>query len=255
MLVVIIGFTSLVIVSNNWNDTQIIKNIEVNGNTYINNSSIKNLINKIVIGKKTHTIDLLKIEKIVNEYSYVEYSYITFKDNETIEVSIKERKPLAFVKTDNGNLKYIDKYGVLMDNIPINKFADLPIVYGYKFEFLPKVIGNNKNKVNDKNLNNSLKNRLKNNQMFVNKLSALLNGLYEHEFVYNIISEIEFNNKEQTFSFYTSDRNLKILFGRLDNIDSKCQKMIVFWKEWIIKNKTDNLKHLDLRWENKVVLL
>jgi len=244
---VIIGFTSLIIVSNNWNDTQIVNKIEVNGNSYINNNSIKNLINKIVIEKKTHKIDLLKIEKIVNSYSYVEYSYITFKDNETIEVSIKERKPLAFVKAENGNLKYIDKYGVLMDNIPINNFSDLPIVYGYNFELEPKAVVNKKDNISEENQ--------KKKQIFVNKLSALLNGLYEYEFVYNIISEIEFNNEEQTFSFYTSDRNLKILFGRLDNIDLKCQKMIVFWKEWIVKNNTDNLKHLDLRWKDKVVLL
>lgn len=246
MLLVIIGFTSLIIISNNWNETQIINKIEVKGNSYINVNSIKNLINKTVIGKKLHKINLFEIEKIINKFSYVEYSYITFKDNETIEVSVKERKPLAFVKAENGNLMYIDKYGVLMENIPINNFSDLPIVYGYNFELEPK-------STNGKNYKNDVDKKKK--QIFVNKLSVLLNGLYEQEFVYNIISEIEFNNKEQTFSFYTSDRNLKILFGRLDNIDLKCQKMIVFWKEWVVKNNTDNLIHLDLRWKDKVVLL
>lgn len=216
--------------SENWSKDQKIEEIVITGTKYLSDEEIKNYVDSLIIAKKQSQINLLKLEDKLERYPYIEYCYVNFKNSKSIEISIKERIPIAFIKFENGDLDYIDKFGKVMPNRALNNYSDMPIIVGIE------------------------KNNLK-SKTIVENLKNLLSSLEDNEFVYNIISEIEYNLKDKSFEFITTDKNLKILFGRLDNLDEKYYKFVLFWKEWVVRNETKYLKHIDLRWKDKVIIL
>jgi len=228
-------FITLVYFSENWNKEQIIEKVVIENNKHINSEEILKLVNKELINKKKYDINLLKIEDIVEKHSFVEYCYVYITDNHTITISIKERLPIAFIKlVDNssiyGDLSYIDKFGKIMPNRGIPEYSDMPILTGFdKKDFT--------------------------NQNFINQIKNLLVSLADNDFVYNLISEISYQKGNKNFVFITTDKNLTILFGRLEDIEEKYSKFIIFWKEWVVKNNTNQIKHIDLRWKDKVVVV
>lgn len=223
-------YVSLIIFSDNWNSEQKIEKINVENARYVGKQEILNLVSKSLLNKKKYNLNLLKIEDLVEKHSFIEYCYVYITDNHTVTISIKERVPIAFIKLDNGDLDYIDKFGKIIPNRGIPEYSDMPILTGFDTKDFK-------------------------NQKFTENVKQLLVTMSDNDFVYNLVSEISFNKDNKNFEFYTTDKNLKVLFGRLEDIEEKYSKFIVFWKEWVIKNNTNSLRHIDLRWKDKIVLI
>lgn len=223
-------YVTLFFVSADWNNKQAVSAVKIENNRFVGRDEIIKLVEKMVINKAKSSINLLQIEDLVDAHPFVEYSYAYFLDNKTIGISIKERVPIAFIKLEVGDLDYIDRFGKIIPNRALPEYSDMPILIGFTEQDFK-------------------------DSSLVGQVRDVLSSLGDNDFVYNLISEISYNKSNKNFEFFTTDRNLKVLFGRLEDIHEKYHKLVIFWKEWVSKNNTSQVKYIDLRWKNRVVLV
>ncbi len=229
----------------------ICKKFEVNinyDNSYplITVDDIKDKVYKLydsVVGKRLVDIDIEKIESIVNQVKYVAKGdvYTTLRGN--LEINIIQRKPIVRIINRKNQSFYIDQTGVLF---PLGK------------EYSARVIianGNIKESLNDTTKlycfeEFSELNIL--NLSTLQKIYLLATYIDRDDFLKAQIEQI-YVNKSSEFELIPKVGRHVIIFGDIDNMEKKFNKLLVFYKEGLNKTGWDKYKVINLKYDNQVV--
>ncbi len=219
----------LIFLAQNWSARQIIFKISISGNKIIDADELISSIEKIVLNAPRDSVNLRKIETLIDRHPYVFESTASFNRPSELEIEVTERKPVAYFITRGGNLKIIDKLGQLLSFRKIND-GFLPVISGQHLS---------KSKVKPA-IDNALK--------LINSLKGV-----SPKFLYNIVSEIIIG-QNGSIALKLNDSKGKFIIGSVNNIENKLYKLEIFLKKRFYKGVAQNFNYVDLRWKNQVVV-
>ena len=231
ILLFLLVVSGLVFLSLRWISNRQIKKVNITGNMIIPATDITDKISDSVLNTTNESLKLGYIKEKLNDNPFIEQSNITRKGADEINVDIKERIPVAIVVYNDGNPGFIDKNGKPLPYRLFSKFADLPLVRNIYYN----------DKIDSRAVSNSL-----------NIIAELKKG--GNSVPYHYISEIVYNNTDDTFTLISTVKNIKIYLGNICELEKKIKKLSDYWLSRMAQDVTGSAAFIDLRWTNRVVV-
>jgi cell division protein FtsQ len=188
-----------------------------------------------LIGKKLTGIDLAKIEKKVNSIPFLSRAdaYTTITGNLNIKAS--QCRPLLRVYTSSNTSYYIDVNG---DVIPVSP--------GYPSRVMI-ASGNVRIKYAD------TLNVLDFKEKSVLKDLYLLSDFIDHNLFLKAQIEQIYVNRQKEFELVPKVGKHLIVFGSIENMETKFEKLMNFYEEGLNKTGWNKYSIINLKFENQVV--
>ena len=178
-------------------------------------------------------------EKLNNNHSIKDAQVYKTIDGELV-INVKQRRPIVRIFSKNESY-YIDENGNLM--LTTSKYTSRllvvsgeinePFINRYKFSYA--------------SLEDSLKAKTRLDDIY--KMAKFID---ESEFWKAQIEQI-YVNKVYDFELVTKVGNHKIVFGGVDNLESKFEKLMFFYKKGLSKTGWNEYSELNLKYKNQVV--
>jgi len=199
-----------------------ILNKEDTGGLVLNNFNVTELEDKLA---KNHSIKDAQVYKTVDG---------------KLVVNVKQRRPIVRIFSKNESY-YIDEKGALM---PLsNKYtARLLVVNGDLNEPYAK-----RYLFNYRNLNDSLVEKT-----LLDDIYQISNYIDKSEFWKAQIQQIDVN-KVSGFVLVPKVGNHKIVFGGIENLEGKFEKLMIFYKRGLSKTGWNEYSEINLKYKNQVV--
>jgi len=194
------------------------------GNNYLKENEILFYLKDSIIGQEKSSIVLEDIENAIIKNPYIKQISASFQTNKLVRVKVEERVPIAYLEK-RGDILYIDEEFKILPYRVFEVYTDLPLFYG---------------NTEDIGLQKSLVELIK---MINDEESGILKLL---------ISEIHLKN-DNLISLVTND-GLNIKFGRIENINKKLEKLLVFWETKLLRTQISSIEYIDITWLNKVIV-
>ena len=155
-----------------------------------------------------------------------------------LEIKVEQRKPIARIFNRNGYSVYIDDKGKTMQTSEFYT-ARVPVINGF---------------VNIKSgeelsalTNDSLK-----NETLLDELYELTTYIRGNEFLKAQIEQI-YVEKNGEIILIPKVGNQEIIFGKVEEIEKKFKKLLLFYKEGINPNNLNLYKTINLKFDNQIV--
>ena len=196
---------------------------------------------------KTNTGNLLlskfsvnHIEEKLNNNHSIKDAQVYKTVNGKLIVNVKQRRPIIRVFSKNDSY-YIDEKGSLM---PLsNKYAArLLVVNGNLNEPFAK-----RYKFNYSNLSDSIANKT-----ILDDVYQLADFIDKSEFWKAQIEQVAVN-KVSEFELIPKVGNHKIVFGGIENLEGKFEKLMIFYKKGLSKTGWNEYSEINLKYKNQVV--
>ena len=202
------------------------------------NSDISNTIYKSydsLIGKKLTDINALAIEEQLNNMNFVKKAEVYSTLTGVLKVKVVQRSPLVRIMNSRNQSFYISKDGQLM---PVNPgFSSRTLVAS----------GNISSLYSDTlNVNNP------NSDQVLSDIYSLSTFIQQDPFLNAQIEQIYLNAKHE-FELIPKVGRHVIIFGELANMETKFNKLKLFYEKGIQKAGWDKYKSINLKFENQVV--
>jgi len=220
---VVFGFTSR---RNDLRTIQSDVNIQFGNedNLFLTHSMVNNLLiqnGEHVVNQAKTLINLQSLEHQVQEHPMVSSAQVSVGITGDLEVSVKQRKPLARLYNPKG-VVYLDVEGV-----------EMPLSTNYSARVL--VVDNRQGLMDNK------------------EIFPLIKKVNSDEFLKELIVLIK--KDTEGYWFQTRYNKQEILFGDLKQINQKLKKIKVFYS-YIEKDKlSETFKKIDVQYNNQVVCL
>jgi cell division protein FtsQ len=190
-------------------------------NLYITEQVVNKLLiqnNVKVASKGKETLDLNKVEAVLNNHEMIENAEVYLTLDGAIKTKISQRKPIGRILGGEGY--YVDRLG---DKMPLSPFysARVPILKGIEEKDLSEVYPLLKYINSDQFLTEH-----------VTAIDRLDGGLYQIE-----IRQMDFN----------------LVLGKIDRLDNKFNNFKAFYKKALKDEKLNTYKVVDLQFGNQVV--
>jgi len=179
-------------------------------------------------------------EKLNNNHS-IKGAQVYKTINGKLIVNVKQRRPIARIFPKNSVSYYIDENGNLM---PLsNKYsARLLVVSGNLNEPFAKRYKFNYNSLHDTLMNKTM----------LDDIYKLTEYIDKSEFWKAQIEQIVVN-KVSEFELIPKVGNHKIVFGEIDNLEGKFEKLMIFYKKGLSKTGWNEYTEINLKYKNQVV--
>lgn len=220
-------------------DEQRCKKIEitihgVSNNFFVDKKDILQVITateKITpVGKAIGSFNLRKMETELEKDVWIKSAELFFDNNETLQVTVHEREPVARVFTTAGSTFYID-----------NELAMLPLSEKFSAR-LPVFTGFPSDKKVLSAADSSLLNEVKNISLTIQKDS----------FSMAMIEQIDIT-AQRNFEMMPKIGNQLIVFGDGKDVTRKLDKLKLFYKEIMTKAGWNNYSVINVQYKNQVV--
>ena len=220
-------------------ETKVCKGVEINisgvsNNFFIDKTDVYNIIKNFggdsTQKKSLGSIDLGRIEKALEKDLWVKNAELYFDNNNFLKVSVEEREPIARLFTTTGNTFYIDSSCMIL---PLSdKFsARLPVFTGFTSD--AKILAKN-----DSSLLCSIKNM---------SLKILADT-----FLMAMIDQVDINTN-RSFELIPKLGKQRIIFGDATEINSKFEKLKMFYKDVITQSGWNRYSSINLQYKNQIV--
>lgn len=196
-----------------------LKNINLNGATYITVDDILKIGN-IYMGEPLFELETDNITTRLSNDLRIEEVSVRRKLPDTIEVTIKERKPVATIVCDYGYLD-LDKSGKIIDSYKNLKEMQIPMISGATVR--DKYIGD---EVDDKMVKEILN--------FLQKINS--DSL-------NKISEVAIVSENYIVAYTNTERSVQIRIGKLERLEEKARLTEDFLKN--LDNNPNPIEYVD----------
>ena len=173
--------------------------IKLNGAKYLTQEDILK-IGDIYMGEQMFKLETNVVQSRLSKDLRIEEVSVRRKLPHTLEVTIKERRPLAMVSCDYGYLD-LDRNGVIIDSYKSLKTMQIPMITGAA--------------VRDLYIGDELDDEL------VKKILDFLQRLDEETL--NRLSEIAIVEEDYIVMYSATDRPVQIRLGKLERLDEKAR--------------------------------
>ena len=229
MLLSVAG-AATVILANLWKSKLIVEHVTVSGSSIIDAGEIIKLA-RVPSGIRMVDADLLAIERRIATHPYVDEVVVERNLPSTIHIRIAERRPLAILNL--GDLRYVDREGVVLPNSVSKELFDLPVITGLSGSSVPRP-------------GTVLTNADVAEALHLLETSKLVGGGLHH-----LISEIRLRGQGDLL-LYTADGGVPVIFGR-GNAPRKLVMLETFWQTVVAGRGSQQLQYLDLRFDDQIV--
>ena len=220
-------------------ETKVCKGVEINisgvsNNFFIDKTDVYNIIKNFggdsTQKKSLGSIDLGRIEKALEKDLWVKNAELYFDNNNLLKVSVEEREPIARLFTITGNTFYIDSSCMIL---PLSdKFsARLPVFTGFTSD--GKILAKHDSTLLCNIKNMSLK-------------------ILADTFLMAMIDQVDININ-RSFEFIPKLGKQRIIFGDASEINSKFDKLKMFYKDVITQSGWNRYSTINLQYKNQIV--
>ena len=229
--------------SNAGKENEVCSNISVTlldsvRNKFVTKSEVVNIIEDFTgstIGKRVNDINLANIELLLDKRSAIKKSQVSISRNGKMSINITQRKPLLRIQTENGGF-YIDRSEFIFPLV--SSFTSyVPIVSGN----IPLVINaEHKGKAIDEG------------SEWIGKITEF--GIYlEDNPFWNAMIEQIYVEKNGDIILSPKVGNFKIVFGDLNNIESKFNRLLAFYKNIAPNEGWNKYSVINLKYKGQIV--
>ncbi|MBK8521764.1 MAG: hypothetical protein IPL54_13165 [Chitinophagaceae bacterium] len=215
------------------------KSIEINihgvsNNFFVDKKDILSTINAIEksnpVGKTIGSFNLKKLETALKLNVWIKSAELFFDNNEILQVTVQEREPIARVFTSTGTTFYIDDELAML---PLSeKFsARLPVFTSFPSD--KKILAKA-----DSNLLGDI------------KMISL--AIQKDSFSMAMIDQIDIT-PQRLFEMIPKIGNQLIVFGDATEVNTKLQKLKIFYKEVMVKAGWNSYSVINVQYKNQVV--
>ncbi|MCD4682826.1 MAG: hypothetical protein K8R86_06055 [Bacteroidales bacterium] len=188
-----------------------------------------------LIGKRLTEINLVEVEDMINDIPLVANAEVYTSLTGKMKIHITQRSPILRIINSSNQSFYIDQTGVAM-----------PVTPGSPSRVMV-ASGNIKIKYSDTlNINNSAENSLLKN------LYTLSSYIDNDPFLNAQVEQI-YVTKTQEFELVPKVGRHLIIFGGIEDMENKFDKLMVFYHQGMNKTGWDKYKTINLKFENQVV--
>ena len=242
-LVVILGFVGHVQRIKVCRDIKI--NIDnTNGNYFVENEDIYAMVyHKMdtILGRPISTIDASRLERKINNHPSVSNTEVYKTIDGVLTIKVTQRTPIVRIIAFNNDSYYLDSTGQVMppsDNYTSRVF----VANGHIYDPFKKVIDFNARKVTDSIKSRTLIDDIFTMAEFIRK-DKLWNAQIEQLYV----------NKDLEIELIPRVGNHRIVVGDANNIESKLNKLKIFYSKGLSKTGWNEYSVINLKFANQVV--
>ncbi len=181
-------------------------------------------------GKAINNFDLRTIENVLKKEVWIKDAELYFDNNNILEAEIEEREPVVRIFATNGSSYYIDSSMMML---PLSeKFsANLPVITNFPTDV--KVLSH---------IDSVLLKNVKDLGMYIG----------QDAFLMSMIDQVDIT-PQRTFELVPKIGNQLIIFGDGSKIQSKFDKLKLFYKNIITKTGWGKYSQINLQYDNEVV--
>jgi cell division protein FtsQ len=216
-----------------WKQFLTVDKVEVEGNYILQQQDVISL-SGIPLGKEIFQVSLDSVRMSIKTNSYVEDVHVSRILPGIIHIQLVERQPIASLMLSKQY--YLDKNGNLLPKISTDVIMDLPVITGVNIDAKNISFGN---KILEMDVYSAL------------QILETANSLNRE--IYDFISEVNLNYGND-ITIYSSDCGIPINLGR-DEYQKKLLLTYTFWKQHVIKRGAENLKSVDVRFSDQIVVI
>lgn len=204
---------------------------------FVRKTALHDEIERICAKKNIGTVDMVAIQKVMDDNSWIESSASYVDLDGTLNVSFKEYEPWFRVYGQDGQSVYVTRNGVVVPACPI---------------YTPYVL------VASGNLdirNDSVTYRLNDTlPSDANMLSALrwCGAIEENDFVSQCVGQL-YCNKNNQFELTVKGFDGRVIVGDTCDAADKLHRLEVFMKQRIDSPETQTFKSINLSYKNQIV--
>lgn len=208
------------------------------GDPMISADEIKDLIFKTydsLVGKRLTEINLVEVEEMVNGIPLVANAEVYTSLTGKMKIHISQRSPILRIINSSNQSYYIDQTGVAM---PVTPGSPSRVIVAN---------GNIKTKYSDTlDIHNNAENTL------LKDLFTLSSYINNDPFLHAQIEQI-YVTKTGEFELIPKVGRHLIVFGGIEDMENKFDKLLIFYHKGMNKTGWDKYKTINLKFENQVV--
>ncbi len=231
MTLLIVSFLVVVVGANIWKRDLKVTSVRVEGNRILDDEEVL-ILAGIKKGDNLFKVNLYAVQERVYRNLFVKSASVKREVPNCIVLSIVERVPI--VAAIVGRVHYLDNEGYILPPAEPGDIMDLPVITGTldKTDFTPG------NQVGSLSIREAV------------GIAAVAQGIGDG--LFRRISEIRIDG-DKNLVFYTVEYGVPVIFGHGDT-DMKLLKFNTFWEEFVIYRGPQELKYVDLRFNDQVVV-
>jgi cell division protein FtsQ len=223
---------------------QLVVKIEVDeGMTFISQEDVETMLKQANIhpvGKVMEDISIEEMEYRLDQIAEIKKSEVYKTIDGNVYIKVRQRKPIVRILNANGSSFYLDEEGLQMP-LSDNYTARVPLVSGYINESITKLSAVEIGK------SDLLKNEMKSDDVFV-----LATFLKKDKFWNAQIQQIYYN-QQGDIELIPSVGEHRIIFGDLDHMEGKFNKLMIFYKDGLNKTNWNIYNTINLKFKNQII--
>ncbi|HTY57364.1 MAG TPA: FtsQ-type POTRA domain-containing protein [Bacteroidota bacterium] len=229
--VLLIGIVTVAVTANRWKRDFRIQRIRTEGNAIVADSDIVRLA-AIPRNGKLFDIDLNGVRQKVQQNPFMKRVSVVPEIPDGIAITVVERKPVAAIVTER--ILYLDEEGYVLPPVRSAGVLDLPVLTGD----LPAADCQPGRQIRSRRLREALE--------ILTVAERIGDGLQ------HMISEVHCQG-DSTYVLFTAESGIPVLLGRGD-VALKLVTLDGFWKQIVMQRGAAELKTVDLRFADQVVV-
>lgn len=197
-----------------------------------------------VVGQSLAQIDINLLEKALLTQPSIKDAQVSLSINGIMNIEINQRKPIVRVFNRYGESYYIDHDAKLM-LLSENYTARVLTVHGNIFERYANMFKYDLKEIEE--------NKFLSQVFLLDDIYILASYIEKDTLLSNLIQQVNINENKE-FEFYPSIGEQKIIFGEIENLKEKFEKLKTFYEEGL--NSTDwwnRYSIINLKFEKQVV--
>jgi cell division protein FtsQ len=231
MALILIVTVALALGANMWTRDLTVREVRAEGNRIVSSGDILALA-AIPKNQKLFEVDLNLARKRVQGNQFVRAVSVNRDIPDRISIVVDERVPVAAIAGDR--VLYIDADGVILPPARSEFIFDLPVITGA----LPS--------------SECVPGKRITSDVLREALQIVVAAQKVSDDFYRLISEVHIDSGA-SIELFTSEFGVPVLFGRGD-VAGKMVKLEGFWREFVSQRGAGELKYIDLRFEDQVVV-
>jgi cell division protein FtsQ len=221
--------------SKQWKEKLDVPQVVVDGQTILSQEEVLALAN-IPAGARMYAVDLASVVRAVESNKFVKRAVVRRNPPLAIEITVVERVPVAFVASEkSADLLMVDDEGCILPHGPGRMVFDIPVVVGIASSVCDSI------------------GVCVNNVPLATALELLRLGRKGAGEVPQLISEVDMHNSADIL-LYTVDGGIPIHVGS-GVLAEKIAKLDGFWRTVIAHDGVQNIKAIDLRFRDQVIVV
>ena len=220
-------------------------NIDTLGHNFVEEGEIMELVkNKFgtLIGKPLSSINISLLEKIINTNPFIADAEVFSTIDGKIKIEVKQRKPVVRIVNVKDESFYIDDQGVFMP-LSSDYTARVAVANGFIFD----TESERRVTVYDGEKRDTAIKLSRIDEIF-----HVADYIYHHEF-WNAQIEQIYINTEGDIELIPRVGSQNIVLGSSEKLESKLNKLLLFYREGLNKTGWNKYKTINLKYEGQVV--